>query len=53
MVGSLRRNASSSKKGMKELRNLVSFVNYEGQFGQQTREIENFYGVGSISCPSI
>ena len=49
-VGSLRRNASSSKKGMRELRNLISSINYEGQFGRQTKEIENFSWVGSVSC---
>jgi len=30
VVGSLRRTTSSSKKGMRELRNLVSIVNYYG-----------------------
>ena len=30
VVGSLRRTASSSKKGMRELQNLVSIVNYYG-----------------------
>ena len=49
-AGCLRCNASSTKKRMRELRNLVSFVNYEGQFGRQTKEIENFSWVGSISC---
>ena len=32
-TGSLRCNTSSTKKGMRELRNLVSSVNYEGQSG--------------------
>ena len=50
-VGSLRCNTSSTKKGTRELRNLVSSVNYEGQFGRQTRGIENFCRVGSVSCP--
>ena len=50
-AGSLRRNISSTKKGMRELRNLVSSVNYEGQSSLQTKGIENFCGVGSVSCP--
>lgn len=50
-AGILRRNTSSTKKGMKGLQNLVSSVNYEGQAGRQTRGIENSWGVGSVNCP--
>ena len=50
-AGSLRRTASSSTKGMRELRNLISTVNYDGQAGKRTREIVKFNGLGSDSCP--
>ena len=50
-AGSLRRTASSSTKGMRELRNLISTVNYDGQAGKRTREIVKFSGLGSDSCP--
>ena len=46
-VGSLRRTASSSTKGMRELRNLISTVNYDGQVGKRTKEIVKFSGLGS------
>ena len=49
-VGSLRRTASSSTKGMRELRNLISTVNYDGQAGKQNREIVKFSGLGSVGC---
>ena len=49
--GSLRRIASSSTKGMRELRNLISTVNYDGQASKQTREIVKFGGLGSDGCP--
>ena len=35
-VGSLRRTTSSSTKGMRELQNLISTVNYDGQVGKRT-----------------
>ena len=50
-AGSLRRTASSSTKGMRELRNLISIINYDGQAGKRTREIVKFSGLGSDSCP--
>ena len=50
-AGSLRRTASSSTKGMRELRNLISNVNYDGQAGKRTREIVKFSGLGSDGCP--
>ena len=49
--GSLCRTASSSTKGMRELQNLISTVNYDGQAGKRTREIVKFGGLGSDSCP--
>ena len=49
--GSLRRTTSSSTKGMRELRNLISTVNYDGQAGKRTREIVKFGGLGSDGCP--
>ena len=49
--GSLRRTASSSTKGMRELRNLISTVNCDGQAGKRTREIVKFGGLGSDGCP--
>ena len=50
-VGSLRRIASSSTKGMRELRNLISTINYDGQASKRTREIVKFCGLGSDGCP--
>ena len=50
-VGSLRRTASSSTKGMRELRNLISTVNYNGQPGKRTRENVKFSGLDSDGCP--
>ena len=50
-VGSLRRIASSSTKGTRELRNLISTINYDGQAGKRTREIVKFCGLGSDGCP--
>ena len=50
-VGSLRRTASSSTKGMRELRNFISTVNYNGQPGKRTRENVKFSGLGSDGCP--
>ena len=50
-VGSLRRTASSSTKGMRELRNLISTVNYNGQPGKRTRENVKFNRLGSDGCP--
>ena len=50
-VGSLRRIASSSTKGTRELRNLISIVNNEGQAGKRNREIVKFSGLGSDGCP--
>lgn len=47
----LRRTASSSKKGMQELRNLISTVNYDGQAGRRTKEIVKFSGLGTDGCP--
>ena len=49
-VGSLRRTASSSTKGMRELQNLISTVNYNGQPGKRTRENVKFNRLGSDSC---
>ena len=51
VAGSLRRTASSCTKGMRELRILISTVNYDGQAGKQTREIMKFSGLGSDGCP--
>ena len=50
-AGSLRRTASSSTKGMTELRNLISTINYNGQPGKRTRENVKFSGLGSDGCP--
>ena len=50
-AGSLRRTTSSSTKGMRELRNLISTVNYNGQASKRTREIVKFSGLGSNGCP--
>ena len=50
-AGSLRRTTSSSTKGMRELWNLISTVNYNGQAGKRTREIVKFSGLGSNGCP--
>ena len=50
-AGSLRRIASSSTKGMRELQDLISTVNYDGQAGKQTREIVKFSELGSDGCP--
>ena len=50
-VGSLRQTASSLKKGMRELRNLVSSVNYDGHSGRSTRGSVNSIGMGSDRCP--
>ena len=50
-AGSLRRTASFSTKGTRELRNLISIVNYEGQAGKRNREIVKFSGLGSDGCP--
>ncbi|XP_030965029.1 uncharacterized protein LOC115986306 [Quercus lobata] len=50
-AGSLRRTASSSTKGMRELQNLISTVNYDGQADKRTREIVKFSGLGSDGCP--
>ena len=49
-AGSLHRNASSATKGIRELRNLISIVNYDGQAGKRTREIVKFSGLGSDGC---
>ena len=49
-VGSLRRTASSSTKDMRELRNLISTVNYDGQASKRTREIVKFSWLGSDGC---
>ena len=49
-VGSLRRTTSSSTKGMRELQNLISTVNYNGQPGKRTRENVKFNRLGSDSC---
>lgn len=51
MVGSLRRIASSFTKGTRELQNLISTVNYDGQAGKRTREIVKFSGLGFDGCP--
>ena len=50
-ASSLRRTDSSSTKGMRELWNLISTINYDGQAGKRTREIVKFSGLGSDSCP--
>ena len=50
-VGSLRQTASSLKKDMRELWNLVSSVNYEGHSGGSTRGSVNSIGMGSDHCP--
>ncbi|KAK7828851.1 hypothetical protein CFP56_029888 [Quercus suber] len=50
-ASSLRRLASSSIKGMRELWNLISTVNYDGQAGKRNREIVKFSGLGSDGCP--
>ena len=50
-AGGLRCTASSSTKGIRELRNLISTVNYDGQAGKRTREIVKFSGLGFDSCP--
>ena len=50
-AGSLRRTTSSSTKGMRELRNLISTVNYDGQAGKRNREIVKFSGLSSNGCP--
>jgi len=50
-AGSLCRTASSSTKGMRELRNLISTVNYDGQAGKRNREIVKFSGLGFDGCP--
>ena len=52
-AGGLRHTASSSTKGMRELRNLISTVNYDGQAGKRNREIVKFNGLGSDGCPGI
>ena len=49
-VGSLRRTTSSSTKGMRELWNLISTINYDGQAGKRTRENVKFNRLGSDSC---
>ena len=50
-AGSQCRTASSSKKGMRELRNLVSTINYDGQSSRRPKGIMKFSGLGSIGCP--
>lgn len=50
IAGSLRRIFSSTKKGVRELKNLVSTVNYDGQSGQRTRGDVNSVKVGSDCC---
>ena len=50
-AGSLRYTTSSAKKGMREFKNLVSAVNYDGQSGHRTRGDVNSIGVGSNRCP--
>ena len=50
-VGSLRQTTSSLNKGMRELRNLVSSVNYDGHSGRSTRGSVNSIGMGSDHCP--
>ena len=50
-AGSLRYTTSSAKKGMREFKNLVSAINYDGQSGHQTRGDVNSIGVGSNRCP--
>ena len=49
-AGSLHRIASSSTKDMRELRNLISTVNYDGQASKRTREIVKFNWLGSDGC---
>ena len=49
-AGSLHRIASSSTKDMRELRNLISIVNYDGQASKRTREIVKFSWLGSDGC---
>lgn len=52
-AGSQRRIASSSKKGTRELQNLVSTVNHDGQSCRRSKGIVKFSGLGSIGCPYI
>ena len=50
-VGSLRQTASSLKKGTRELRNLVSSVNYDGHSGRSTRGSVKSIGMDLDCCP--
>ena len=45
VAGSLCHTTSSSNKGMRELRNIVSTVNYDGQSGRQIRKVVNLSGL--------
>ena len=50
-AGSLCRTFSLPKKGIRELRNLVSTINYDEQSGRRTRGNVNSIGMGSDRCP--
>ena len=50
-AGSLCHTVSSTKKGMRELRNSVSTVNYARQSSRQTRGNVYSIGMGSDRCP--